>query len=134
MLAGESYPARKRALWAGTCTLPLFGPRRLADRQRGRRKSAAPQLERDAVDCGMRFLTVIGGERTHLGDSLIACANALMTWRPTRPGRLGGAARRAEDLTEASPLAERLSVRSITYGCGLSRDGRIQARGVEGWE
>ena len=28
MLAGESYPARKRGRWAGACTLPLFGPRR----------------------------------------------------------------------------------------------------------
>jgi hypothetical protein len=25
VLAGETYPIRKRALWAGACTLPLFG-------------------------------------------------------------------------------------------------------------
>jgi len=25
LLAGEIYPARKRGLWAGTRTLPLFG-------------------------------------------------------------------------------------------------------------
>ena len=25
VLAGESYPIRKWVLWAGTCTLPMFG-------------------------------------------------------------------------------------------------------------
>jgi len=38
MLAGETYPARKRGLWTRTCTLPLFGPRRDWPTATGRRR------------------------------------------------------------------------------------------------
>ena len=65
MLAGESYPARKRGLWAGTCTLPLFGPREIGRRPAGGGGRAALQFERAAGDSGM-VLTVIGGGKPNV--------------------------------------------------------------------
>lgn len=44
LLAGESYPIRKWDLWAGKCTLPMFGRGRAVGDQRDRRGSAVPQL------------------------------------------------------------------------------------------
>ena len=86
MLVGESYPARKWRLWAGSSTLPLFGPRRdWLTASGGRRKR---RCRSSSVPLGIAawFLPVIGGDKTNV------CA---------RGSRHEGAADQTEDVTSS---------------------------------
>ena len=78
-------------------------------------------------------ITIDTGEDSY-EDALGVVRRAYGRHRHARKAVESPAEPEAVDLSPGDALAERLSVRSITYGCGLSRDGRIQARGVEGWE